>query len=189
MTMRLEAYTIEGVRSGIVLTEGNLTELLETVDELWVTDGQLTPLDGSPPIADRNGRSTLPVDELIVVVAPPDTTLPIHAVWHDVLLAAGPYVLAGQMPTLPGFDSARALARPTGTFVLLARATLSLAGRPEAGAIEIPLALVHRYVVEHVRSDLELGFYFPGAGSASGRSVDARLAASAAPPLTMSRRY
>ena len=175
MTMRLEAYTIEGVRSGTVLTEGSLTELLETVDELWVTDGRLTPLDGNAAIRDPNGPFALPIDELIVVVAPPGTMLPIHAAWHDVLLTTGPYELAGQMPTLPGFDAARALARPTGTFVLLARATLCLSGHPEAGLVELPLALVHRYMVERVQSDLELGFYFPGAGSGTPDGLPRRL--------------
>lgn len=176
MTMRLEAYTIEGVRRGTVLTDGSLTELLETVDELLVTDGQLTPLDGGPTIADPNARFVLPIDELIVVAAPPGTLLPIHSAWHDVLLTAGPYQLAGQMPTMPGFDAARALARPTGTFVLLAHATLSLTGRPEVGVIELPLALVHRFVVERVQSDLELGFYFPGAGTVATQGVDGHLA-------------
>ena len=175
MTMRLEAHTSEGVRSGTVHTEGSLTELLETVDVLWVTDGHLAPLDGSPAIADPNGRIALPIDELIVVVAPSDTTIPMHAAWHDVQLTAGPYELTGQMPTLPGFDAARALARPTGTFVLLARATLCLSGHPEAGLVELPLALVHRYMVERVQSDLELGFYFPGAGSGTPDGLPRRL--------------
>ncbi|MGZ8502146.1 MAG: hypothetical protein ACXWW6_04760, partial [Candidatus Limnocylindrales bacterium] len=60
---------------------------------------------------------------------------------------------------------ARALARPTGEFVLLDHVRLSLASAPDGGSIEHPLAWVNRYVVESVESDLELGFFFPGAES------------------------
>ena len=66
---------------------------------------------------------------------------------------------------MPGFDPARALARPTGSFVLLDHVTLSLAATPDGGSIEHGLAWVNRYVVERVESDLELGFFFPGAES------------------------
>ncbi len=43
--------------------------------------------------------------------------------------------------------------------------TLSLASAPDGGSIEHALAWVNRYVVERVESDLELGFFFPGAES------------------------
>ena len=66
---------------------------------------------------------------------------------------------------MPGFDPARALARPTGTFVLLDHVKLSLVVEPDGGSIEHELAWVNRYVVERVESDLELGFFFPGAES------------------------
>ena len=66
---------------------------------------------------------------------------------------------------MPGFDPARALARPTGEFVLLDHVRLALATAPDGGSIEHPLAWVNRYVVERVESDLELGFFFPGAES------------------------
>ena len=66
---------------------------------------------------------------------------------------------------MPGFDPARALARPTGSFVLLDKVVLSLAELPGSGTIEHGLAWVNRYVVERVESDLELGFFFPGAES------------------------
>jgi hypothetical protein len=69
------------------------------------------------------------------------------------------------MPTLPGFDPARALVRPTGMFVLLDHVRLALASDPDGGSIDIPLAWVNRYVVERVESDLELGSYYPGARS------------------------
>ena len=107
----------------------------------------------------------VPTDDLFVVVAPPDTPIPVHPAWHDVILVCGPYLVTGRMPTMPGFDPARALARPTGTFVLLDHVTLSLAAVPDGGSIEHALAWVNRYVVERVESDLELGFFFPGARS------------------------
>ena len=66
---------------------------------------------------------------------------------------------------MPGFDPARALARPTGSFVLLDHVELALASDPDGPSIEHGLAWVNRYVVERVESDLELGFFFPGAES------------------------
>ncbi len=56
--------------------------------------------------------------------------MPVHPAWHDVILRAGPYLITGQMPTMPGFDPARALARPTGTFVLLGRSGSRSSPRP-----------------------------------------------------------
>jgi len=100
-----------------------------------------------------------------VVVAPADTQIIVHPAWHEVALLCGPYLVSGRMPTMPGFDPARALARPTGSFVLLDSVTLSLAARPNSGTIEHGVAWVNRYVVERVESDLELGFFFPGAES------------------------
>jgi hypothetical protein len=100
-----------------------------------------------------------------VVVAPPDTPIIVHPAWHDVVLVCGPYLVTGRMPTMPGFDPARALARPTGSFVLLDHVKLALVETPDGGSIEHSLAWVNRYVVERVESDLELGFFFPGAES------------------------
>jgi hypothetical protein len=66
---------------------------------------------------------------------------------------------------LPGFDPARALARPTGSFVLLGDVRIGLGGRPDDGVDVHPLAWVNRYTVDRIESDLELGFFFPGAES------------------------
>jgi len=88
---------------------------------------------------------------------------PVHAQWHDVELDAGPYRLRGEMPTLPGFDPGRALARPTGEFVLLRDARIELIGQPDAGEASCLEILVNRYTVDRVRADLMLGFFFPGA--------------------------
>jgi hypothetical protein len=165
MAIRLEAYLAEGIRRGMVGSDGRLDSLLETLDELRVMGGHLSPIDGSPPFSDSATGVVLSVDDLLVVVAPTDTPIPVHPAWHDVVLTCGPYVVSGRMPTMPGFDPARALTRPTGMFVLLDRVRLVLASDPDGGSVDIPLAWVNRYVVETVESDLELGAYYPGARS------------------------
>ena len=165
MPIRFEAYTADGVRRGLVDGDGRLGDLIEMQRELSVASGHLAPLDGSAPIADPPGGIAVPTDDLFVVVAPPDTQVLGHPAWHDVVIACGPYLVTGRMPTMPGFDPARALARPTGSFVLLDHVKLTLAAAPEGGSIEHGLAWVNRYVVERVESDLELGFFFPGAES------------------------
>jgi hypothetical protein len=163
--IRFEAYTSEGVRRGVATGDARLGDLIELERELQVTSGHLAPLDGSSPIADPPGGITVPTDDLFVVVAPAETPVIVHPAWHDVTLQCGPYLVTGRMPTMPGFDPARALARPTGEFVLLDHVRLALAAAPDGPSIEHPLAWVNRYVVERVDSDLELGFFFPGAES------------------------
>lgn len=165
MPIRFEAYTSDGVRRGVALGDARLGDLIELEREIQVTSGHLAPLDGSSPIADPPGGISLPTDDLFVVVAPPETPVIVHPAWHDVVLLCGPYLVTGRMPTMPGFDPARALARPTGEFVLLDHVRLARATAPDGGSIEHPLAWVNRYVVESVESDLELGFFFPGAES------------------------
>lgn len=165
MPIRFEAYTSDGVRRGVAIGDARLGDLIELERELRLTSGHLAPLDGSPPISDPPDGITLATDDLFVVVAPAETPVIVHPAWHDVTLLCGPYLVNGRMPTMPGFDPARALARPTGSFVLLDHVRLALAAAPDGGSIEHGLAWVNRYVVERVESDLELGFFFPGAES------------------------
>jgi hypothetical protein len=129
-------------------------------------------------------------------VAPASTPAPIHASWHDLVLTIGPYLVEARLPTLPGFDPGRALVRPTGTFVLLGSARISLVASPSAGAAGHPLVWVNRYTVERAEADLELSVFFPGAAtslSSLGNRPDpsspdpspppeARILARAAPP-------
>ena len=61
---------------------------------------------------------------------------PVHAQWHTIELDAGPYRVIGEMPTMPGFDPGRALARPTGEFVFLRDARIRLIDRDDAGEAE-----------------------------------------------------
>lgn len=165
MPMRFEAYTIDGVRRGAVGADSRLGDMIETLDRIRILGGHLAPLDGTEPIPDDGPGVDVGVDDLLVVVAPPDASLPVHAQWHDITLTVGPYLVVGRMPTMPGFDPGRALARPTGPFVLFSDIRLSLAANPSGGFVDIPLAWVNRYDVERVESDIELGFFFPGAAS------------------------
>jgi hypothetical protein len=89
--------------------------------------------------------------------------MPVHAVWHDLSLEAGPYLIEGLLPTLPGLDPERALVRPSGNFILVGSARIALAADTAAGGAEYPLLWVNRYVVDRVAADLELSHYFPGA--------------------------
>ena len=88
---------------------------------------------------------------------------PVHAQWHSIELDTGPYLVQGEMPTMPGFDPGRALARPTGEFVFLRDARIRLIGRDDAGEASAARLLVNRYTVDRVAADLMLGFFFPGA--------------------------
>jgi hypothetical protein len=72
-----------------------------------------------------------------------------------------------------GFDPGRALARPTGEFVLLRDSHISLFDREDAGEAIAAQLLVNRYTVDRVAADMMLGFFFPGAamtitGSSAG---------------------
>ncbi len=114
--------------------------------------------------ADRPaGELSLAADDILVAVADDDPNIPVHASWHAIRLEAGPYVIEGELPTLPGYDPGRALARPTGEFVLLRDVRLgALEGSAEPQAIGHH-ALVNRYGVDRVLADIMLGFFFPGA--------------------------
>jgi hypothetical protein len=163
MSIQFEAYTAEGIRHGAISDDGRLGDLLESLEQVDVVAGHFASLDGSDAL--RQTVTRLEVDDFLVVVAPPEANSPAHCVWHDVRIHAGPYVLEARLPTLPGFDPARALARPSGSFVLLGDVRIGLGGRPDDGVDTHPLAWVNRYTVDRIESDLELGFFFPGAES------------------------
>lgn len=160
MPIRVEAYTTGGVVTGVVPRPGTIRDALEGSSELPIDATRWLPLDGSDERP--GGDLVLAVDDLLFVVGDPGSA-PVHAQWHDVELDAGPYRLHGEMPTMPGFDPGRALARPTGEFVLLRDARLTLIERPDAGEATAPEVLVNRYTVDKVSADLMLGFFFPGA--------------------------
>jgi hypothetical protein len=160
MPFRVEAYTAGGVVTGVVPRSGSIRDALEGSAELPIDQSRWLPLDGSP---ERSGGDlVLAVDDLLFVVGDPGSA-PVHAQWHDIELDAGPYRLHGEMPTMPGFDPGRALARPTGEFVLLRDARIQLIDQPDAGEATAVEMLVNRYTVDRIAADLMLGFFFPGA--------------------------
>ena len=100
-----------------------------------------------------------------------ESAIPVHASWHALRIEVGPYVLEGELPTLPGYDPDRALARPNGEFVLVREPRLGRLG----GALGLigQEALVNRYSVERVEADIMLGFFFPGAAMPATSETDA----------------
>ncbi len=165
MSIRVDVYASGGIASGVLARADRFRDVLEQADRLDVERATWTPFDGSAPSA--GGNVSIPVDDAVVVVSAEDPSVPVHAVWHAVHLRAGPYVVEGELPTLPGFDPGRALTRPSGSFVHLRDVRVRLAASPDGGVAEHAHALVNRYAVDEVASDLMLAFFFPGAHSPS----------------------
>ena len=185
MPIRVEAYTAGGVATGVVARSGPLREALDDAGDLLVERAHWLPLDGSGE--QPAGELRLTIDDLLLLVAEEAEGGPVHAQWHTIELLAGPYEVVGEMPTMPGFDPGRALARPTGEFVFLRDARICLVDQPDAGEASAARLLVNRYTVDRVKADLMLGFFFPGAamvltGAAAAQAAQA--AATAAQPTT-----
>jgi hypothetical protein len=64
---------------------------------------------------------------------------------------------------MPGFDPEKALARPTGTYVLLREVEVRLLADPDRLLASHARLLINRYDVESITSEIMLGFFFPGA--------------------------
>jgi hypothetical protein len=171
MPIRVEIYVAGGIVGGIVARSGRLRDVLEVGDAIDVERATWSPLDG--PAAPAPRGITVAPDDVYIAAGDDDPGPPVHAVWHSVRLLVGSYVVEGELPTLPGFDPDRALTRPTGSFVLLRDVRVSLADRPAAGTATHHHALVNRYAVDEVSSDLMLGFFFPGAHYPPGTGVAA----------------
>ncbi|HET7702015.1 MAG TPA: hypothetical protein VFK35_01335 [Candidatus Limnocylindrales bacterium] len=161
MPIRVEIYGATGVAIGVVARQGRLRDILDDDGDLLVERVTWHPIDGTTP--QPCGELSVTGDDILIAVADVIGDLPVHAQWHDISLDVGPYRVTGSMPTMPGFDPGRALARPSGEFVLLRDVRIALASDADGGAVEQPAALVNRYVVDRVAADLMLGFYFPGA--------------------------
>lgn len=168
MTIAVDAYIAGGMARGGIAGEGHLRDALDATSELALERALWQgPDDPAPrPI----GPVAIPVDDIIVAVTANDPSIPVHAVWHPVHLEAGPYVVDGEIPTLPGFDPGRALTRPSGSFVLLRDVTMRREGVSRAGPVVAHEALVNRYMVDRVTADLMLGFFFPGAEMTAGEA-------------------
>ncbi len=186
MTIQVDAYTVGGKASGFVALSGHLRDLLESTGELALQQVRWQPLDalaGTPA-----GDLTIAIDDVLIAVADDDSPLPVHAVWHEIRLEVGPYIVEGDMPTMPGYDPGRALTRPSGEFVMLRDVRLGRPGSSEPVRIGRN-ALINRYGVERVEADIMLGFYFPGAAMEAPEPPETAAATSPTPvlqPLTPS---
>jgi len=187
MPIRVDAYTVGGMASGFVARPGHLREILETTGQLDLSDVRWRALEGA---ADGPaGDLTIAIDDVLIAVADDDSAVPVHASWHAIRLEVGPYVVEGDMPTLPGYDPGRALTRPSGEFVMLSDVRLGRVG----GTPPAPIGrhgLINRYAVERVDADIMLGFFFPGAAmgapEAAGTVAVAGSAVSGPPAPTSS---
>ena len=174
MAVRVEVYTVGGMASGILARPGTLRDALVSETEIrldhagWQALGETVPRSA--------GTLTFATDDILFAVADEPPGGPLHVAWHQVQLNAGPYLLEGELATMPGFDPGRSLTRPSGEWVLLRDVHLSVADHPEAGVSSGDHALVNRYGVERIRADLMLGFFFPGAAVDSAKSMAAGLA-------------
>jgi hypothetical protein len=169
MDIQVDAYTVGGKAHGTVTGAGHLRDILEQTGELALRGVRWQPLGAfeAQPAADL----TIAIDDVLVAVADGESAIPVHASWHALRIEVGPYVLEGELPTLPGYDPDRALARPNGEFVLIREPRLGRIGGA-AGPIGTE-ALVNRYSVERVEADIMLGFFFPGAVMPDTSETDA----------------
>jgi hypothetical protein len=174
MSYRVEIYAADGVAIAVLPRTGSLREIVEGDKDVLLENATWHPLDGGP--ARSLGELRLPPDDIHIAVSEADDEGPVHAQWHDVAVDVGPYRVTGQMPTMPGFDPGRALARPTGEFVLLRDVQIALLSGEDRGSVRQRSALVNRYVVDRVEADLMLGFFFPGAEMVVTRGSDSNSA-------------
>ena len=161
MTIRVDVYIAGGMVRGEIAAEGNLRDALDAAPDLIVDRALWQGQDDAE--ARPIGQVAIAVDDIIVAIAQDEPSIVVHAVWHPIHLEAGPYVVDGEIPTLPGFDPGRALTRPSGSYVQLRDVRVARVGPPADGAVTCREALVNRYMVERVEADLLLGFFFPGA--------------------------
>jgi len=175
MPLHVEIYAAGGIGIGVVARSGHLRDVLDAGGAVVLERATWHALDDTPPRA--AGEVALAPDDIHLATAEEPEDLPVHAQWHDIALEVGPYRVTGQMPTMPGFDPGRALARPTGEFVQLRDVTIGLLAEPPGSGLSRPMAMVNRYVVDRVEADLMLGFYFPGAAMVTTGQSDP-----AAPP-------
>jgi hypothetical protein len=161
MPIRVDAYTAGGIASGLLTRAGHVRQVLDTSPSLILERVSWRSFDA--PAARPAGEVSIPIDDVLIAVADDEPMIPVHAAWHAIRLEVGPYLVEGELPTLPGFDPGRALTRPTGEFVLLRDVRVGLLDDPAAPGLAGSHALVNRYGVERVDADIMLGFFFPGA--------------------------
>jgi hypothetical protein len=156
----VEIFTPAGVLAGTTNRVPLTNDGPDLGSPLAIQDSRWYPLDGSR--AEHRGSVTVaPDDILLIVTAEPDVK--IHMAWYSVALDVGPYRVSGRIATHPGFDPAKAIARPSGSFVALADVTIEIVSHDRAASASRPHIHVNRYAVDLVTSTLMLGHFFPGA--------------------------
>lgn len=161
MPIHVDVFIPGGMASGQVARGGHLRDVLEAGGPLVLERASWQPT--TEPRARSVGELTIPIDDILVAFGDDEPTVPVHASWHAIRLEMGPYLVEGELPTLPGYDPGRALTRPTGEFLMLRDVRLGWLGGPVGTTPVGHVAHVNRYGVERVTADLMLGFYFPGA--------------------------
>jgi hypothetical protein len=156
----IEIFTSAGVLSGTTSGIPLSADGPDLTGPLEVQDGRWFPLDGAPA-TQRGDVTVTPDDILAIVTAEPEVK--IHMAWYAVSLDVGPYRLTGKLPVHPGYDPARSIARPSGSFVALSEVTIEVAASDRAATASRPYVHVNRYAVDCVTSTLMLGHFFPGA--------------------------
>jgi hypothetical protein len=156
----VELYTPSGVLMGTTAHVPLTSDVPDLVEPLAVSESRWYPVDGTEP-RQRGDVSVEPDDILLIITPVPE--LKVHMAWYSVALEVGPYRVSGRLATHPGFDPARAISRPGGTFVALSDVTIELCGRDDAGSAHRDYLHVNRYAVDRVSSNLMLGHFFPGA--------------------------
>jgi len=161
MPIKVAVYLADGTMSGSLAPPAPLREALEGVGGLSLEGAAWRSLDGSR--AEELGAVTIAADDVVLAIGDDEPATAVHATWHHVAVVSGPWRLEGDLPTMPGFDPGRALTRPSGEFVLLRDVRISRRDRPGLEIGRGDHAFVNRYAAEHIRAELMLGFFFPGA--------------------------
>jgi len=160
MPIPVEIYTMAGIIRGVVPRPGPVRDVLEHDSLIAIDRATFQPLAGR---AGTEDALSLEPDEILLATDESSDGGPIHALWHDLRVWTGPYLVEGQLPTMPGFDPARSLTRPTGTWIRLRDVRVAMAETPDEELGRHEAILIHRYEVERVESDLLLTLTFPGA--------------------------
>jgi hypothetical protein len=156
----VEIYTPTGVVAGATARVPFSVDGPDLESTLAVGDARWYPIDGSAP-SQRGDIRLEPEEILLIVTDEPDVT--VHMNWFSISVDVGPYRVSGSIAMMPGFDPDRALTRPGTSYVPLREATIELVGRPDVEPAKRDHIHVNRYAVESCASNLELGFFFPGA--------------------------
>ena len=97
------------------------------------------------------------------MIVTPEPEIKAHMALYPVAIEIGPYRVTGQLATHPGFDPAKAIARPSSPFIALSDVVIELEGHDGASSAARGYVHVNRYAVDRVTSSLMLGYFFPGA--------------------------